>query len=402
MAKISLNHPLILLLIEYQITTATAAFTQKDSSLRYIAFFICVVISWYSLATFNLYVQTTGWSGRSLGGTHVAIPLTLLDRLLLRKWAYGQDYLGPVETPHAEKEKQSRWDFGSGVAASTRCVGSKKEINNVPRFDDEDPKYVPTRSTFLVRHLGLVVGSYYMNTFFVDMQLRFNQALLGDPYIPFLTRIGDVSLEEIITRIRVSIAFWITTYCYIQLSCSTFALINVSLRAVDLNLWRPAFGSIRTCYTIRGFWGKFWQQNLQLTFKGPADFITHAILRIPQGTIFSRYSKIFFAFAVSGSLHTGSDFGGAIPFTQSGAFRFFCTQALGIILEDGIQEVYRRIFGDRKRLLREAVGYLWVFTWLCWSTPSWAYPTARAMDREEVLLTLDALVSPFFGDLWKS
>lgn len=102
---------------------------------------------------------------------------------------------------------------------------------------------------------------------------------------------------------------------------------------------------------------------------------------------------------MSGSLHAGSDFGGGVPFIQSGALRFFCTQTLGIMLEDGIQGIYRRIFGDRKRLLREAVGYLWVFTWLCWSTPAWVYPFTRTMEREDVLLTLDALVMPFFAKL---
>ncbi|CZR63672.1 uncharacterized protein PAC_13569 [Phialocephala subalpina] len=283
------------------------------------------------------------------------------------------------QTPQAEKERKSRWDFGSEVAASTRCFGSEKEVGNVPYFDNVDLKYVPTRSTFL---------------------LRSNPTLLDDPYIPFFTRIGGVSLEEIITRIRVSLAFWTTAYYYIQFPCSVFALINVSLRAVDLKLWRLAFGSIKTCYTIHGFWGNFWQQNLQLQLKGPAEFITHTILRISPGTIFARYSKVFFTFAVSGLLHAASDYGGAVPFTQSGALRFFCTQALGIMLEDGIQGLYRRIFGNRKRLLREAVGYIWVFAWLCWSTPAWVYPVARTMERRDVLLTLDALVSPFLSNLW--
>jgi hypothetical protein len=160
-----------------------------------------------------------------------------------------------METPQTEKEKQSHWSFGSEVAASTRCVGSKKQVQNAPYFDDENPRYVPTLYTFLLRHLGLIVGLYYMNSFFVDVQLRSNLTLLGDPYIPFFTRIGDVSLEEITTGIRVSIAFWITTYCYIQFSCSAFAQINISFRAADLKLWRPMFGSIMACYTIRGYCG---------------------------------------------------------------------------------------------------------------------------------------------------
>ena len=103
---------------------------------------------------------------------------------------------------------------------------------------------------------------------------------------------------------------------------------------------------------------------------------------------------------MSGSLHVASDFGGAVPFTQSGALRFFCTQALGIMLEDAIQGIYRGMFGNRNRLLREAVGYLWVFTWLCWSSPAWVYPIARNMERRDMLLNFDALASPFVANLW--
>lgn len=123
---------------------------------------------------------------------------------------------------------------------------------------------------------------------------------------------------------------------------------------------------------------------------------------MPPETLLSRYSKVFFTFAVSGFLHAASDFGGGVPFTQSGALRFFCTQALGIMLEDGFQEIYRRVSGDQKSMLSKAVGYVWVFMWLCWSTPAWAYPIARSMEREDVLLTFDALVSPFVANLWRS
>jgi hypothetical protein len=99
------------------------------------------------------------------------------------------------------------------------------------------------------------VGLHYFNTFLIDIQLRSDQALLVDVYVPFFSRITDVSLDEIIMRFKVLIAYWVAQYCLIQLLYSVVALISVSLKPSDLKLWRPLFGPITTSYTMRGFWG---------------------------------------------------------------------------------------------------------------------------------------------------
>ena len=137
---------------------------------------------------------------------------------------------------------------------------------------------------------------------------------------------------------------------------------------------------------------------IQLNLKGPAEFITHTILRIPHGTILARYSKILLAFCVSGVMHAVVDIS-AVPITQSGACRFFCMQALGIMIEDGVQEVYRIASGNGKSRFGIVVGYIWVFAFFCWSTPAWAYPLVRSLERSNVWLTMDTL-RPLFTNLW--
>jgi hypothetical protein len=98
-------------------------------------------------------------------------------------------------------------------------------------------------------------------------------------------------------------------------------------------------------------------------------------------------------------MHVVVDSGGAVPMAQSGALRFFCTQALGIIAEDGVQELYRRVFGNQKSRVGKAIGYLWVLAFLSWSTPVWVYPVARTMKREDMMLTVNAL-RPLVANLW--
>jgi hypothetical protein len=138
MGNLSIGHPLILFLVWNLISTATAAFTQRDSWLRYLGFILCAAITWQTLSNFHLYVDSTGWAGRCLAGAVFSDPLVLFDRLLIRKWAFGHDYLGPVETSEVERKKQSRWEFGPEVSASIRCIGSSKEVANTQYFSDQD------------------------------------------------------------------------------------------------------------------------------------------------------------------------------------------------------------------------------------------------------------------------
>jgi hypothetical protein len=130
---------------------------------------------------------------------------------------------------------------------------------------------------------------------------------------------------------------------------------------------------------------------MQLNVKGPAQFMTNTILHIPSGTIISRYSNIFFAFFVSGAMHVIADSGGAVSIAESGALNFFCVQAVGILLEDTVQALYRKAFGDFEGVVYRILGYFWVVAWLSWSTPLWVYPVVSTMNRDDMLLRIDAL-----------
>lgn len=236
------------------VTTSTAAFTNRDSFLRYVSLLLISGISWLALSNFHDYINTTGWPGRIIAGVFLSHPLIFVDRLLLRRWAFGQDFLGPVGLPDAEKKKQSRWEFGSDVSSSCRCTGSEKEVANVPYFAQADPNYIPSWSWFLFRHICLIVGLYHLNTLCVDMQSRANRDLTTDDYIPFLSRLRDVSVDEIATRVQISIPYWVAQYCILHVLYSFFAVIGVCSKPEDLKYWRPIFGPMSSSYTIRRFW----------------------------------------------------------------------------------------------------------------------------------------------------
>lgn len=91
-------------------------------------------------------------------------------------------------------------------------------------------------------------------------------------------------------------------------------------------------------------------------------------------------------------MHLVCDIGGSIPVRDSGAIQFFSVQALGFLLEDGMQEVYRRIRGDKSVGLVEKsamriMGYIWVVAFLTWSGPAWVYPLSTAANKEDNYIT---------------
>lgn len=117
-------------------------------------------------------------------------------------------------------------------------------------------------------------------------------------------------------------------------------------------------------------------------------------MHLPRTGVIQRYTLIFFVFFVSGCFHIVSDLGASISPSQSGAIQFFTTQVLGIMLEDGVQEIYRRIRrGTTTALWYRVVGYVWVLAFLSWSTAVWQYPALLITKKEDTVLRLSAFRS---------
>lgn len=113
----------------------------------------------------------------------------------------------------------------------------------------------------------------------------------------------------------------------------------------------------------------------------PASYITHDILRLPSHGVIPRYTKILLAFFISGIIHTAIDATTVTTWAESKAISLFVTQAIGIILEDSVQAVWKRLVGGIKTtrvpkgrstlsLWKRIVGYMWVLTLLALSTPT--------------------------------
>jgi len=106
--------------------------------------------------------------------------------------------------------------------------------------------------------------------------------------------------------------------------------------------------------------------------------MTHKVLQLPPGAL-AKYTKLFLSFFISGYMHAFAESATGLSLQQSGAVRFFCTQAVGIMIEDIVKETFvdrslKR--GQASATIRHVLGYVWVVCFLAWSTPAWLYPDA--------------------------
>jgi len=84
--------------------------------------------------------------------------------------------------------------------------------------------------------------------------------------------------------------------------------------------------------------------------------------------------KILLSFVFSGIVPIPSDMGSVGLYSQSGVIQFMCSQLIGLIIEDLVEKLCSRAFGQpkfstRMRICGKTLGYFWVMAFLMWSGP---------------------------------
>ena len=129
---------------------------------------------------------------------------------------------------------------------------------------------------------------------------------------------------------------------------------------------------------------KVWHQLLRRPLTAPSSTLAHDFLKIPRSSLLEGTLTLILSFALSGALHTVAGVASGMPLKELGVFRFFCTQALGVLVEQGAIAALRCLYGrsEGTKYLNygaKALGYMWVAAFMIWSGPAWIYPqTLRA------------------------
>ena len=140
----------------------------------------------------------------------------------------------------------------------------------------------------------------------------------------------------------------------------------------------------------------FWHLSVKNRIYDPSIYITDKILKLRRGSLAAQYTILLLTFVFSMSFHALGDIACGIPPSKTGAPLFFSVQAIAIVLEDLVQYTWKRFFSNQDAQVSEKekkqsrkgpvwwqvwVGRLWVFLFLYWCTPFYAYPvTANNKD----------------------
>ena len=105
------------------------------------------------------------------------------------------------------------------------------------------------------------------------------------------------------------------------------------------------------------------------------------MFRFRKGSLVGRYTAAYLTFALSGFIHTMVDNTAGIPLAANTAWKLFLMQAVGITVEDLVENTYHKIVGPSTSkstaLWKKAIGFVWVLGWLSWTTAPWSYQNMR-------------------------
>ena len=265
--------PVIFLVFQKSLIALLVAFSPQGSILRPVIFPFLVLYNYYLLPTYVSYIPRPPWIA-FVSGEILCELLDYLEKLLLSQWSfktYGPSVAAstakkadkrsvkrpvPDEQTDIGRDIWERMKFGAWVATSTRYIGSPYQTRNVPPYSKLNPSFVPTRLEFLLVWSTKFIVCYLI----VDVLTQANHPEknpinYAEGYVPFFSRLAEVTIEESVIRICTSIFFWFGFYVIIQGYHSGLAVLSVSTGLDRPELWRPFFGPLSEAYTIRGFWG---------------------------------------------------------------------------------------------------------------------------------------------------
>lgn len=248
------------------------SFAPPNSFLRPALFPLVVALGLYTI-TFNREGLSSKAQASFVTIHTVGMILQYVDYGLISRWAFnaqgptslrGGQYTrtrSPASFSADERETKSptvwaRIKWGLFAATAWRAVGTPWEVKNTPTFDKREPKRIPTRRKFLGHTLAkLMLCLLVLDALSLGQKPENNATDFTWQKVAIFARWREVSIEEISSRIIISLLCWASMYCIIQAVYCSMALIAVAIYITPIDAWPPLFGSIKESYSLRQFWG---------------------------------------------------------------------------------------------------------------------------------------------------
>lgn len=255
-------HPILCLVGEVIVTTLVTGFTHPGARLRLLGLIPVALCVLQCVPLCMKSMVRTPWAAL-VGGYSITYLFHYLDVAVLSDWSFEHNspvsgLVRPSEDANTDDRAQSRKPndtivhrllFGVKMASSFRFVGTPYQTRNTPPVIAADRKY------FLQRTFAVIVVSYVV----LDFINSNNDPMIASKYltlekVPFLTRLDQITAEEVVIRAFAVLAAAVGLNCVQGGIYNIFALLAVSTGVSNPSEWPPFYGSPRDAYTLRKFW----------------------------------------------------------------------------------------------------------------------------------------------------
>lgn len=212
---------------------------------------------------------------------------------------------------------------------------------------------------------------------------------LADPYNLDASTVINAAVHGIASR------------CFIDMQYMLISILFIFIGGQDPSEWRPFFGSLTDAYRLSYFWGRVWHQALRGIFIPWGDAICK-VLRVKHKVVVLLV-RVVIGSILSALGHASAVYSGTRGRHWWDTFWFFSIQAVGVIFEITVCELYGRLTGENLKrikktaekangkLLRDssglswgkAVGYIWVAVWLLY-TSQWMMADVQRVGLAQV------------------
>ncbi|KAJ5594080.1 uncharacterized protein N7459_000288 [Penicillium hispanicum] len=281
------------------------------------------------------------------------------------------------------------------VLVQIRGINTPWQVKNIPpqpRYYVRQGKLSMPRSRFLFRQSAILAWQYLA----LDIVQTTSIQQAPPPGTLSSTVVWNVSGSQWLERAGTHLSIWFVVNRIIGDSAyRLLSIISVGTNMESPSDWPPMFGRMADTYTLRNFWGKFWHQFLRQPFTSISNFIARDILSLRRSSLLERYTNIFIVFFCSAVFHVMVDMLQSLPMEYSGSIPFYLAFVLGIMLEDGVQALWRRFAGSDSEQAsshgavppawHKVVGMAWTMTWLA-ITSTWYFTPVIQLTNPDMFM----------------
>lgn len=274
-----LLHPLTHNILQALLSILVLGFTHPTSTIRPVAFLLsCLFPLLLFFPPYPVFDRSRPLSALFAGNT-LGFFLQFLDASVISRWSF--DARGPTsakggmlhivkcdhDSSYTRKTRDrpnrawlERLAFGSWIALplGPRLVNTPWQVTGTPEFP---ARRIPSRSALLCRALLrlitclLIFDLVGMMNGKDDPTNKINQVLFDWSRVPIFARLSAINGQEIMVRIGVSFFMWLIGYCVVQAIYSVIEIVAVASGLTGVEGWKPLFGSLSDCWSVRQFWG---------------------------------------------------------------------------------------------------------------------------------------------------